>query len=261
MSSIIPSESLDAHSTGTSSVTSSFRSAGVTPVYPIVEDSGPNSGTQFPASVFLDIDYYIWSRVRLPAPAPGGAIPAVRFLDHPHLSTSSLCAEPDPVFCLVLPWHLIGNYNPPQPVLALLSQGNVVLDVSRDYFATIHTWFPIVSKKRMDMGLPVRNAGPDLAMLFLGMKLIAVPATTTDVAECALYTIAKDFLARLERNGTASLLCLQAMVLVALYEYGHAIYPAAWMTIGSCARYSDVLGLTPGDYPILGQPVRVPIAG
>ncbi|KAK7229675.1 hypothetical protein V2G26_001845 [Clonostachys chloroleuca] len=212
-SSIIARESMDTLSTGPSSATSSFRSTGFTPAYSTVEDSGPNSGAQFPASMFLDIDYYIWSRVRLPAPR--GAIPA--------------------------------------SVLALLSQGNVVLDVSQDYFATIHAWLPMISKKRMDMGFPVQNAGPDLAMLFLGMKLVTAPAPAHHVADCAMYTTAKDFLARLERNGAVSLLCLQAMALVALYEYGHAIYPAAWMTIGSCTRYSDALGLNPGDYPILGQ--------
>ncbi|KAH6885008.1 hypothetical protein B0T10DRAFT_493116 [Thelonectria olida] len=204
-------ESLDTHSPGPSSVTSSFRFVGATPAFSMVEDPGPNYGAQFPASMFLDVDCYVWSRVRLPAPR--GPIPT--------------------------------------PVLSLLSQGNVVLDVSRDYFATVHTWFPMVSKKRMDMGLPVQNAGPDLAMLFLGMKLVTAPGT--DATDCALYTTAKSFLAHLESNGAVSLLCLQAMVLIALYEYGHAIYPAAWMSIGSCARYSDVLGLTPGDHPILGQ--------
>lgn len=141
-----------------------------------------------------------------------------------------------------------------QPVLALLSQGNVVLDVSRDYFATIHTWLPMVSKKRIDVGLPVQNAGPDLAMLFLGMKLVTAHAN--DIAGGGLYSTAKDFITRLESNGAVSLLCLQAMVLVALYEYSHAIYPAAWMTIGSCARYAEILGFTLGDYSVLGQAVR-----
>lgn len=106
------------------------------------------------------------------------------------------------------------------------------------------------------MGLSLQNAGPDLAMLFLGMKLVTAPAT--DVSDCSLYTTAKSFLAGLESSGSVSLFCLQAMILVALYEYGHAIYPAAWMTIGACARYADVLCLAPGDHPILGQPVGVP---
>ncbi|PTB35153.1 hypothetical protein M441DRAFT_32229 [Trichoderma asperellum CBS 433.97] len=83
------------------------------------------------------------------------------------------------------------------------------------------------------------------------MKLVIAPAA--GIADCALYTTAKNFLSRLESNGSVSLLCLQAMVLIALYEYGHAIYPAAWMIIGSCVRYSDLLDLTPRDYLMLGQ--------
>ncbi|KAK2689437.1 hypothetical protein QWA68_011882 [Fusarium oxysporum] len=204
-------DSIDTNSIGSNSVNSSSQSIGFTPAYSTVEYPGPTSVTHFPASMFLDVDCYIWSHARLPVPS--GIIPA--------------------------------------PVLALLSQGNVVLDVSHNYFATVHTWFPMISKKRMDMGLPVQNAGPDLAMLFLGMKLVTTPAV--DITDSALYDTAKSFLASLESNGVISLLCLQAMILVALYEYSHAIYPAAWMTVGSCARYSDILGITPGDYSPLGQ--------
>ncbi|RYP86583.1 hypothetical protein DL770_004882 [Monosporascus sp. CRB-9-2] len=35
----------------------------------------------------------------------------------------------------------------------------------------------------------------------------------------------------------------QALILVALYEYGQGIYPAAWMTVGQCVRYADFIGL------------------
>ncbi|KAI1066806.1 hypothetical protein LB506_012030 [Fusarium annulatum] len=202
---------IDTHSIGSNSVNSWSQPTRFTPAYSTAECLDSTSVSRFPASMFLDIDCYVWSQAKLPVPS--GAIPA--------------------------------------PVLALLSQGNVVLDVSQNYFATIHTWFPMISKKRMDMGLPVQNAGPDLAMLFLGMKLITTPAI--DITDSTLYDTAKSFLSSLESNGVVSLLCLQAMILVALYEYSHAIYPAAWMTIGSCARYADILGITPGDYSPLGQ--------
>ncbi|KAF5250248.1 hypothetical protein FANTH_4525 [Fusarium anthophilum] len=203
--------SIDTYSIESNSIISSSQSIGFTPAYSTVDHPGLALETRFPASMFLDVDCYVWSHARLPLPT--GNIPA--------------------------------------PVLALLSQGNVVLDVSQTYFATIHTWFPMISKKRMDMGLPVQNAGPDLAMLFLGMKLVTTPAI--DITESALYDTAKSFVASLESNGVVSLLCLQAMILVALYEYSHAIYPAAWMTVGSCARYADILGIMPGDYSPLGQ--------
>lgn len=101
---------------------------------------------------------------------------------------------------------------------------------------------PILSKKRMDLGIPAQNAGPDLAMLFLAMKLVT---TSTSIGHNnSIYVLTKGFLADLERHGVMSLLCLQAMVLITLYEYSHAIYPAAWMTVGACARYIEILGIS-----------------
>lgn len=138
--------------------------------------------------------------------------------------------------------------------MEILCQENTIINIAHEYFNTIHLWLPIVSKKRMDTGLSVQNAGPDLAMLFLAMKLITAPAS--DRTNNALYKTAKEFLSKLESGGALSLRILQAMVLVAMYEYGHAIYPAAWMTVGSCVRYCDILGLASEDFTILGQVVR-----
>ncbi|RYO98816.1 hypothetical protein DL764_006979 [Monosporascus ibericus] len=63
------------------------------------------------------------------------------------------------------------------------------------------------------------------------MKLItSQPRDGFDASENYLYTASKRFLSLLENSGTASLMYLQALILVALYEYGQGIYPAAWMT-------------------------------
>lgn len=40
-----------------------------------------------------------------------------------------------------------------------------------------------------------------------------------------------------------SSLVLQVGLLVALYELGHGIYPAAFLTIESCTRYAYALGI------------------
>jgi len=114
---------------------------------------------------------------------------------------------------------------------------------------------PIPSKKRMNLGIPVQNAGPDLAMLFPAVRLVITPAD--EVGDGSLYSLAKHFLAALERESIVSLLCFQAVVLIALYEYSHAMYPAAWMTIGACARYADMLGLScrGNDVPWISQAV------
>jgi hypothetical protein len=113
----------------------------------------------------------------------------------------------------------------------------------------------MVSQKRLDLGIPLRNTGPDLAILFLAMKLVTT--TPDEKIDIVLYQEAKSFSERLQADGTISLLMLQAMVLIAVYEYGHAIYPAAWMTIGACVRYSDALGLGPAESSLLGQVVRL----
>jgi hypothetical protein len=101
---------------------------------------------------------------------------------------------------------------------------------------------PVISKKRLNLGLAVYHGGPDIAMLFLAMRLMITPPGSDNAN--FLYQLAKSFLASLEAAGCVSYLYLQALLLVALYEYSHAIYPAAWMTVGACARFVELLGLS-----------------
>jgi hypothetical protein len=97
-------------------------------------------------------------------------------------------------------------------------------------------------------------------MLFFAMNLINTKPDAAMTNEYSLYSTAKGFLAGLEASGYVSLMSLQAWILVALFEYSHAIYPAAWMTVGACARYSEVLGLSYGKdkLGILPKCVRLP---
>ena len=104
------------------------------------------------------------------------------------------------------------------------------------------------------------DGGADLPLLYLSMKLItSQPRVGFEAVENYLYTASKRFLSLLESSGTASLLYLQALVLVALYEYGQGIYPAAWMTVGQCVRYADFIGLPSygESNDVLGQCVRI----
>jgi hypothetical protein len=146
-----------------------------------------------------------------------------------------------------------------QDVLEYLGDGDSIQVAITDYFINIHPWMPIVSKKRMNMGLPLFDGGPDLAVLFLAMKLVtSKPTDGVAMGEYYLYTAAKRFLSLLESCGSISVMNLQALILVALYEYSHAIYPAAWMTVGACVKYVDLLGLPSykSSCEILGQCVR-----
>jgi hypothetical protein len=58
-----------------------------------------------------------------------------------------------------------------------------------------------------------------------------------------LYLAIKHYYLEVEISETFSLPVLQAGILLGLYEILHAIYPAAFLTIGACARYCHALGI------------------
>uniref|UniRef100_L2G8K8 Fungal specific transcription factor n=1 Tax=Colletotrichum fructicola (strain Nara gc5) TaxID=1213859 RepID=L2G8K8_COLFN len=177
------------------------------PAYPAVEPLWEQqTASQFPPDVFLDMATYEW--LNQPVPKPFIEVPA--------------------------------------EVLQHLGDGTSVQSSIATYFTTVHPWLPIVSKKRMNMGVALSQGGPDLAMLFLAMKLMTThpePDSNMPAAGMPLYRAAKRFMSLLENGGATSLMALQSMLLIAHFEYAHGIYPAAWITTGSCVRYADFLGL------------------
>ena len=141
---------------------------------------------------------------------------------------------------------LLLHTNSQQDVLELLGDGSSVQNSINEFFETVHTWLPIVSKKRLNRNMlnPMWEAGPDLALLFLCMKMANSRSHEgMDHSQNPVYTTAKRFVALLEAGGMVSLTMLQAYLLIATYEMGHSIYPAAWMTVGSSIRYGQLLGL------------------
>ncbi|KAL6874256.1 hypothetical protein HDV57DRAFT_504340 [Trichoderma longibrachiatum] len=130
--------------------------------------------------------------------------------------------------------------------------------IGRLFFHTIHTWFPMISRKRFYEDLHEASDGPgvaaDFGFLLLAMKLMTwrPPSLEGDApaegpnARTATYRAAKQFCFELEAAGMVSLRVLQGMLLVALYEVGHAIYPAAFMSVAACVRYAHALGIQPG---------------
>ncbi|KAL2811276.1 hypothetical protein BJX63DRAFT_399573 [Aspergillus granulosus] len=102
---------------------------------------------------------------------------------------------------------------------------------------------PFISKQRLyNIHLP---SGPqykaDVALLLMAIRLITLfPPENPKVG---LYPLAKYHYFRIEGSTAASIPILQANILIALYKLGHGIYPAAYLTIGSCARYMGALGI------------------
>lgn len=57
----------------------------------------------------------------------------------------------------------------------------------------------------------------------------------------------------MEIAGHLSIYTLQSAILTAMYEMGHAIFPGAFTTIATCARYATALGIN--------EPLPLPIQG
>ena len=116
--------------------------------------------------------------------------------------------------------------------------------IAERFFGHIHRWLPFISKKRFyDLYLqPSFHTQPDVVLLLLALKLITTFPPVDSRSPCtALFHAVKHFY--VEAEGTLSILVLQAGLLVSLYELGHGIYPAAFLSIGTCARYAHALGI------------------
>lgn len=114
--------------------------------------------------------------------------------------------------------------------------------VSDRFFKSVYMWMPIISKPRFSSTLLSRLTykKAELYLLVLSMKLCSTRRTPLNTA---LYETVKLFHFKLQSSGVLSVLVLQAAVLIALYELGQAIYPAAFLSLGSCARYAVALGI------------------
>lgn len=132
----------------------------------------------------------------------------------------------------------------PQHVLQLLGSLDEIRLNTDKFFGHIHQWMPFISKKRFyELYMqPSFHSRPDVALLLLVLRLITtLPLPDLPNPRTPLYHTVKHFY--LEVEGSFSLLVLQAGILVALYELGHGIYPAAFLSIGQCARYAHALGI------------------
>ncbi|KAL7942897.1 N-terminal binuclear Zn cluster-containing/DNA binding domain-containing protein [Trichoderma barbatum] len=120
-----------------------------------------------------------------------------------------------------------------------------VLDIqatSEKFFQSVHMWMPIISKPHFCATLLNRLTykRAELFLLVLSMKLCCARGKTWNTP---LYEAAKLFHFKIETSGVLSVVVLQAAILIALYELGHSIYPAAYLSVGSCARYATAMGI------------------
>jgi hypothetical protein len=134
----------------------------------------------------------------------------------------------------------------PSTILQLIGDLDTVHAMCARFFNTIHSWMPIISRKRFyDTCLtPTYHTHPEICLLLLSMQLSmhTLPPDAPDPRNPA-YQAAKHFHLELHTAGILSIHLAQAGLLLTLYEIGHAIYPAAVLSVASCARYASVLDI------------------
>jgi hypothetical protein len=121
--------------------------------------------------------------------------------------------------------------------------GTDIISLCAGYYRGVHTWLPIISQKRLYQAVSEYDEETDasLALLLMCAKLVSQPSL--DEQTDALYRVSKGYFNSVEESGSISLLLLQSAVLIAVYEIGNGISPAAYLTIGRAARLAVLMGL------------------
>jgi hypothetical protein len=141
---------------------------------------------------------------------------------------------------------LLPSISLPSDVAAHVGDAQQIRDIAAVLFSQNASWLPIVCRNHFFNASinPLSPRRAESTLLALCMKLYC---TTTahkgGNKKTALYKTSKRYLAEIEAAGLMSLRVLQATIFIALYEIGNAIYPAAYLTVGACARYGIALGL------------------
>ena len=145
----------------------------------------------------------------------------------------------------------------PVDVASFVGDAASIRSIATTFFQTAHTWMPIIAKRDFFTRLlnPLARRQTELSLLALCMLLCSnSPDGNGDSGvKTDLYQIAKRYHFEVESTGALSVPVLQSAVLIAVYEVGHAIYPAAYLTIGACARLGIVLGIDKLGLDLMGS--------
>lgn len=93
-------------------------------------------------------------------------------------------------------------------------------------------------------------AQADMTLLLMAVRLLSLSVSPTSdqtprdrESFLPLYRQAKEYYAAMEMQGVITPVLLQGVLLLAYWEVGHAVYPAAFLSVGLCARLGQALGI------------------
>lgn len=131
-------------------------------------------------------------------------------------------------------------------LLQIIGSRSAMHQIADTYFASMSKRLSILSAQRFYERLPKiesPNCAADFAALCLCIHLISqVPKPQDNSMQSSLYVTVKNINSLLEAATYHSLEAVQCRLLVAFYEIGHGIYPAAAASIGACAKLAHFAG-------------------
>ncbi|KAL7905000.1 fungal-specific transcription factor domain-containing protein [Trichoderma velutinum] len=138
-----------------------------------------------------------------------------------------------------------GHLPPSSVVLNDLNSTDEIRQVANKYFTSVHLWFPIINRSKFYGSFLHGSVEADveISLLAMCMQLLGSRSSNGTQAPDSGYVSIRQAFVQLEQAGVLNITVLQALLLTALYEIGNGIYPAAYLTIGNCARYAVALDL------------------
>lgn len=127
--------------------------------------------------------------------------------------------------------------------MSLVEDVATVREYTEAFFRYNYPWAPFICRRNFLERIlnPLGERRCENVLLIAAIKLITTEPDAD--ATSATYCSIKRALLEVELSGSLTFRTLQALVLVAIYELGQAIYPSAYLTVGYCARYGIALGI------------------
>ncbi|KAH8807962.1 hypothetical protein F5884DRAFT_673623 [Xylogone sp. PMI_703] len=126
---------------------------------------------------------------------------------------------------------------------SLVGDGPGLRTCVESFFQYANPWAPLISRRNFMQKVlnPLNRRRIDSMLLIVAVRLLMTVSDGDPRTAC--YCNLKAALLEVELKGAMTFRILQTLVLVAIYELGHSIYPSAYLTIGYCARYGIALGV------------------
>lgn len=114
-----------------------------------------------------------------------------------------------------------------------------------EYFATIHTWFPIINETQLRSQIllwPETNDATLATLMWSFYLITRRPCTDDHSINNLLYRTTKQIF-MLQASGDATLELLQAGLIITYYACGHGLRRDAHMTLATCFAMAQLLDL------------------